>query len=255
MSEELKFRDFANDRIDDLNVEERTFSHKISDESEDSHGSIIKADGWVLKRFKKNPVVLLAHDHHGLPIANSRRVFVEGKNLMARTQFAGLDQGHPVAETAFLMATAEPKPFIRGWSVGFRGIESESREDLSEEEKWKLWDPVIYTKSELFEYSLVPIPSNPNALSKARDAGLDINPMIEWIAQQEQLVRFYTRMGLKIPGVNDKIEIEIDPKTGVVTPPEDPKEREPEEEEDQGLSQLRDNLHTFIIEEEIGDGL
>src|SRR5690606_3591921 len=108
------------------------------------------------------------------------------------------------AETAFRMVK---DGFMKSWSVGFNPRKWVPREDISDEEKMMLWDPVEYIDQELMEYSLVPVPSNSNALNKARDAGIDIDPMVEWIAQQKELVDFCTEHGIQIPGVNDGIEV------------------------------------------------
>ena len=42
-----------------------------SDESVDSHNTIIKASGWVLDRFARNPVIQLFHDSRRFPVAKA----------------------------------------------------------------------------------------------------------------------------------------------------------------------------------------
>jgi hypothetical protein len=51
--------------------------------------------------FKRNPVVLFEHNSTALPIGRSTKIWVEGRRLMSRTQFAGLQQSHPHAERAY----------------------------------------------------------------------------------------------------------------------------------------------------------
>jgi hypothetical protein len=46
------------------------------------------------------------------------------------------------------------------------------RTDISDKEKAKLADPVVHTRQELMEYSLVPVPSNPSALLGLRGRGV-----------------------------------------------------------------------------------
>jgi hypothetical protein len=83
---------------------------------------------------------------------------------MSRTQFAGDAQGHVFAETAFKLVR---DGFLKAWSVGFIPLKSVPRTDLTTAEKLKFTDPVVHVSQELMEYSLVPVPSNPNALSNA----------------------------------------------------------------------------------------
>jgi len=154
--------------VRNVDEKERAFTHAISDESVDGHGSIIKLDAWDLKRFRANPIVLFAHDSQGLPIGRSKKIWKEGGKLMSRTEFAGAEQGHQFAETAFNLVK---DGFLKAWSVGFWPKEREPRKDLNDDEKHQLWDPFVYTKVELMEYSLVPVPSNPNALLEDETAG------------------------------------------------------------------------------------
>src|SRR5262245_36683141 len=192
MTEEIIYREMMSSEIRDVDDKERSFSHPISDETVDGHGSIIKVDGWDLKRFKSNPVVLFAHDSLGLPIARSTKIWKEDGRLMTRTQFAGVDQLHPFAETAYKLAR---DGFIRAWSVGFRAKERTRREDIDEDEH--PIDPYVYTKQELMEYSLVPIPSNPNAILDAKRSGHDVSSLLDWFSQHEKIRTFYQSRGVE----------------------------------------------------------
>jgi phage head maturation protease len=165
----MEHRTFTGE-IRNINEADRSFEHPISDESPDAHGSIIKVDGWQLDRFRANPVVLFAHASMGLPIGRSNRIWKENGRLMSKTQFAGAAQGHQFAETAFKLVK---DGFLKAWSVGFVGKEKHLRQDLTTQEKAELYDPHVYTKAELMEYSLVPVPSNPNALSESRRRDFD----------------------------------------------------------------------------------
>ena len=210
--EERIDRFFTVQKVIDVNEEDRSFEHIISSESVDSHGSIIKLNGWDLARFKDNPVVFFGHDSRSLPIGQSTRVWRNkgDKTLMSRTRFAGEDESYDLAETMFKLATASPKPFLRGWSVGFKPMKWKERDDISEEEKAKLWDPFVYLQQELWEYSLVPLPSNTEAISKARGAGIDILPFVSWVAEDKSLLEQFCKDGICLPGVNDGIELQLD---------------------------------------------
>ncbi len=197
-------------KVTEVNQQDRSFEHVISSETVDSHGSILKLSGWDLNRYKANPVVFFGHDSRSLPVGQSQRVWRDRgtKTLMSRTQFAGEDENHSLAETMFKLATASPKPFLRGWSVGFMPRKWHERDDIDEDEKSKLWDPYVYTEHELWEYSLVPLPSNTDAITAARSAGIDVLPFLKWIAEDPEMVRDFCEAGICLPGVNDGIEVD-----------------------------------------------
>jgi HK97 family phage prohead protease len=176
--------------IRNINESNRSFEHPISDETPDGHGSIMKVDGWDLTRFKANPIVLFAHDSLGLPIGRSIKIWQEGKRLMSRTQFAGLDQTHDFAEKAYRLVK---DGFLRAWSVGFLAKEKHPREDLTDREKSQLSDPYVYTRQELMEYSLVPVPSNPNALMNAA-VRRDFEDLKELALKNQPPLTFYGAM-------------------------------------------------------------
>jgi HK97 family phage prohead protease len=185
--------------IRNINESNRSFEHPISDETPDGHGSIMKVDGWDLKRFKANPIVLFAHDSLGLPIGRSIKIWKEDKRLMSRTQFAGLDQTHDFAEKAYRLVK---DGFLRAWSVGFVAKEKHPREDLTDRERSQLPDPYVYTKQELMEYSLVPVPSNPNALMNAA-VRRDFEELKELALKNQPPPTFY---GAMVREINRSIE-------------------------------------------------
>jgi HK97 family phage prohead protease len=181
---DIQYRAFTSE-VRDVNDRDRSFTHAISDESVDAHGSIIRVDGWELRRFERNPIVLFAHKSNDLPIAKCEKIWKDGSRLMARSRFAGLSQSHPYAETAYALTR---DGFIRAWSVGFMPKERKPRTDISDREKEQLSDPYVYTKQELMEYSLVPIPSNPEALLGVR--GMDRNSQFKsWYQRSAQAYR------------------------------------------------------------------
>src|SRR3990167_9023558 len=59
----------------DFPAEERVLRFKISTEAKGRDGDIIRLSGWDLKRYKKNPVVLWAHDSYAFPIARSLKTW------------------------------------------------------------------------------------------------------------------------------------------------------------------------------------
>ena len=73
---------------------EREFEFIASDETPDSYGDIVRAEGWDLKRYKKNPIIL-----HNSPSGAIERVIVEGPHTPDMTGTASTSEvGAAVAE-------------------------------------------------------------------------------------------------------------------------------------------------------------
>lgn len=182
--------------LKDFNERERAFTATASTEAIDRDGDILRANGWKLKNYKRNPVVLWGHDSVALPIAKAKEIRIEDNKLKFRPQFATAEQ-NPFAEQVFQMFKAG---FLRAFSVRFDPIESEDRE-LTEAEKAKYGNyfrkPQEYKSLELLEISAVNVPANPEALKSP--------------AMHDFVVKSYMASNSKLfPGVDipkiDKIE-------------------------------------------------
>lgn len=145
-------KEFMSPQVKELG--EDTLGFVASDETVDRYGDIVRASGWVLDSFKKNPVVLLFHKYNSLPVGQAPDIEVRGTQLVAPVQFARNES--PEADIAFRLVRGN---FLRGMSVGFDYLSRE--EDLEQCPGW------IYTKQELWEISLTPVPANPNAVRRA----------------------------------------------------------------------------------------
>src|SRR6185503_19793407 len=66
----------------------RTMRFVASDESVDRSGDIIRASGWQLDNFRKNPVFLWAHKSSEPPIGKVTSIGVERTQLMADVELA-----------------------------------------------------------------------------------------------------------------------------------------------------------------------
>jgi len=113
----------------------------------DRHNESVNPEGWDTKNFKKNPVILYAHDYWGLPIGKALKVYVEGKKLMFDIQFAT----HDFALKVFDLFKEK---ILNAFSVGF--IVKKWGEDK---------DKYSIMEQELLELSVVPVPANQEALA------------------------------------------------------------------------------------------
>lgn len=161
-----------------------TFEVVISTADDDRSGESVTQAGIDLTLYKMNPIVLWGHDYYALPIGVCDSIeVVEGK-LVAKGRFAPAD-ANPFAQQVRKLYDAK---IVRATSIGFIVKEMEGN---------------IISKSELLEFSFVPVPANPYALSlsHAKTLGLD------------------TAM-LAMKGLNNVLEKEVAEDTTTETPVE-----------------------------------
>ena len=151
---------------------QRVLRFTISDESVDRDNDTVSVEGWNLKNYKQNPVVLWAHDYSELPLGKSLSVRRSGDALVSVAEFAPRDLSEK-ADTVFRMLKAG---YLRATSVGF--IPTEYKE--SDDPERKAWYGYDFLKQDLLEYSVVPVPSNPNALIDAHKNGINTASLKSW---------------------------------------------------------------------------
>lgn len=156
-----------------IDTEARAVDFTISTASVDRMGDTIAVDGWKMDNYRKNPVVLWAHDASMLPIAKASNVRVEDGKLKARAEFMPKEISG-MSNAVFEMIKGG---FLSATSVGFAPI----KYAFSEEPGRK--HGIDFIEQELLEFSVVPIPANAEALVEARSAGIDIEPVREWAAK------------------------------------------------------------------------
>lgn len=148
--------------VKDVDERNRSFLAVASTEDVDRDNDTIKAAGWKLDEYKKNPIVAWSHDYYSPPIGKSLETWVDGKRLMFRPQFATAEE-NPKADSIFRLYKGG---YLKAFSVGFRGL----RWETVSRDNGKVG--VDFLEQELFEVSAVAVPSNPNALVAAKGAGI-----------------------------------------------------------------------------------
>lgn len=148
----------------------------ISDEGRDRDRDRIKVGGWDLANYKKNPVVLFAHNNSQPPVGRSIKVWKDktgdGARLRAIKQFTD-QETNPFG---FMIWRLLDENYLKAASVGF--IPQKMLRD--EEAEQEGFTGYVFEKQELIESSIVPVPSNPRALEGAKSIGIDCTPMIKW---------------------------------------------------------------------------
>lgn len=128
----------------------------------DRSGDIVVTSGILLEEFKKNPIILWAHDHYGLPVAQAVEVGLVKGRLEMVLEFATAEV-YAFADTVYKLIKGK---FLRGVSIGAQVLEAEWMFDKETEE-------IIgrkFTALNLLELSIVPIPADSRALIQAYDA-------------------------------------------------------------------------------------
>lgn len=128
-----------------------TFKVVISTSDEDRQGDALDQSKWKLENYKQNPVVLWAHDYYNPPIAICTGIKVEGGKLVAEGKFAPAELNPFASQIAGLYEAG----YINTTSVGYMQHEDG---DL-----------------ELLEFSFVPVPANPYALSLRESKKLNLD--------------------------------------------------------------------------------
>jgi len=146
--------------------DDRTVVAEVTTATVDRDGDVVLPKGARIDAYLKNPVVLWAHDYRGLPIGRNIWLRKTKRGIVAKTRFAT----HPFAEEVY---RAYKDGLLRAWSIGF--IIHDEREvtdkDLEQHPEWKGARRLI-TDWELLEYSAVPVPANPEALTDLEKRGI-----------------------------------------------------------------------------------
>lgn len=157
--------------------EERALDFVISTDDVDRQGDRVSVEGWQLGNFRKNPVVLWAHDYASLPVAKAQNVRVEDGKLKARAVFTPLG----MAKFNDIIFEMLKGGFLSAVSVGFQPRKWAWAEDAGRA------FGIDFQEQELLEFSVVPVPANASALIEARAKGIDVEPIVEFWRKTLQL--------------------------------------------------------------------
>jgi HK97 family phage prohead protease len=134
----------------------------LSDETPDRHGDIVKADGWDLADFNKNPIALFGHNSNFM-VGSWKDVRVEKAQLLG--ELVPAPKG--TSERADEIIRFAEAGVLKAVSVGFVPIERKIRRGPDQE-----FEGFTFTKQALVECSLCAVGANPNALAVAKALNL-----------------------------------------------------------------------------------
>ena len=142
-----------------LDAQAGLYELMASTESVDRQNDVLVSTGADLSNYRRNPVVLWAHDYSRLPVARAVEIdAVPGVGLRAKMEFAPagvdahIDSVRKLWELGFLNAASVGFTPKAGTPTGKGGTR--------------------YTEWELLEFSIVPIPANADALRLAFDGAV-----------------------------------------------------------------------------------
>jgi hypothetical protein len=172
----------------------RDITFVLSDETPDSDGDIIRVAGWDLGRFLTNSICPGFHEYDKFPFGEWRDVRKDFRSpngvprLLGTLHFPTIEELCPSgqvtehAKNVDMACAMVNNGWLNAVSVGCYYKVAEPRTDYPEgTPEWMRGREV--KQAELLECSLVPIPSNPNALSQL-SADKSIDPkMVEYISK------------------------------------------------------------------------
>jgi HK97 family phage prohead protease len=225
--EEYKKRLKKNENVKDAELRKQFYIEPISKSTETADGTevpfvistgsvdrdqdTIAITGWQLDNYRKNPVVLWAHDSRQPPVAKSSIEWIQDERLKSTALFTPKD----LNPFGYMIGQMYIKGFLNAVSVGFRSLEAKWAAD----EETRPWG-IDYFKQELLEYSCCPVPANPDALTDAKSAGIDLEPLLDWsIKVLDEGIMITREKAEKIYGILSRKSTFLVPK-----PPEKPPE-------------------------------
>jgi HK97 family phage prohead protease len=161
---EKQFRQFVVTK--ESTDEDNTAIAAISTDAIDRDKEVMLPKGVDFENYNKNPVVLWAHDYSGTPVGKTQWIKQGRKYIKAKWEWADTDKAQEIKQLW-------DGGFLGAVSVGF--IVTKSHEPTPVEiKKNPEWAEVyrIIDEWELLEYSIVPVPANPEALAGIKDLGI-----------------------------------------------------------------------------------
>jgi HK97 family phage prohead protease len=143
--------------------EDNTAIAAISTDGIDRDKEVLLPKGVDFENYNKNPVVLWAHNYSETPVGKSQWVKQGRKKIKAKWEWADTDKAKEIKQLW-------DGGFLNAVSVGF--IANKGHEPTPEEiKKNPDWAEVrwVVDEWELLEFSIVPVPANPEALAGIKE--------------------------------------------------------------------------------------
>jgi HK97 family phage prohead protease len=153
----------------DVTKQEDSVDWVMSDMSLDRDQERVDPDGADFKNFKKNPVVLWAHDYARPAIGKIANPKVKDGRVTGKVEFDSKDND----EFAYMVGQKVKKGFISAGSIGFKPNTVEFVDEPKDSTR------LVHRKWELMEFSICNVPSNPNAMAVRAEDDMDAKKVAE----------------------------------------------------------------------------
>ena len=173
-----KRQGFLRTSVRNVDNENLTITHTINTKALDRYSTVVLPRGADVKHFLKNSVVLWAHNGDDatmqIPIAKCISLDIRDAEIEVVTEFNKNDA------LAVKIFNSYRDGFLHAWSIGFmpmsyKEVDEENLDDINSKYGLKItkedickagyWGVYLIYEWELLEYSAVPVPGNPEALS------------------------------------------------------------------------------------------
>lgn len=150
--------------LSDIDAVEHTLKCFIVSPNVNRYRRKVDLDGMLFENYLKSPVVLYNHNDDHLPIGRCLWLKKENEGILVKVQF----NNTPLALEIFQLYK---EGYLTSWSIGFLPVSYD----------WIRQDDVEVlniTKWELVEFSAVPVPADPDAVTVAIEQGLIKNEIL-----------------------------------------------------------------------------
>lgn len=226
-----------------VDEENYRITHSVNTKALDRYDTVVLPKGADTKHFVKNAVVLWAHNGDPkvdtLPIARNVSLEIKEDEIEVVTEF---NRNDPFAVKVF---NAYRDGFLSAWSIGFipkkwKKVDEENVEDINSKYNLSLtrenienaggWGVYLIYEWELLEYSAVPVPGNPEALTKAEESSFKRELVTRGLMEEKVVNSMDIRAILAKRDEEAAVEAVPEPEPEPVAPVEPEPTPEPEAE-------------------------
>lgn len=169
---------------------ERASVDIVTTDSVDKDAEVVLPGGIDLESYRKNSIVLFDHDR-AKPIGKSLWIKSTNNGMKSKTLYASRPEDYQGDFLPDLVFALVQQDILKGRSIGFLPVEIDAPTQAQKEARpdWERANAII-SKSVLFEYSVVAVPCNEDALQEI------VSKSIQGIS-----VKSLQALGLKVSGV------------------------------------------------------
>lgn len=257
---ENKVKSFLRASVRQVDEENLRITHIVNTKALDRYDTVVLPKGADVKYFLQNAVVLWAHNMDEatpkIPIARCVNLDIREEEIEVTTEF---NRNDPLAVKVF---NAYRDGFLHAWSIGFipkkyKAVDEENVADINEKYGLNIstealndasWGIYLIYEWELLEYSAVPVPGNPEALSADKEQAFKRELVSRGLVDKKEANTMDIRAMLKKRKAEEETEEKKDSKVTDEVEEDENKESNTSEE-----SQEEEEKETEEAKEDVAD--